>query len=81
MRTRFVPPPWEWIILGFIIVAGLLAPEVPLERYGYALAGVLICIGGAAVAMETLRHEEFTLWPRSRSADKGRSGSDPELNR
>ena len=75
MRKR-VPPPWEWIVLGFIVVAGLLAPDVPLERYGYALAGILICMMGAAVAIETWRREGFALWPPHAPDDK--SVPDPD---
>jgi hypothetical protein len=79
MRKRLTPPPWEWILLGFIVAAGLIAPQVPLERYGYAFAGVLICIGAAAVAIETWRRQDFSLWPGTGPASN--SGSDPELNR
>ena len=78
MRKRLAPPPWEWIILGFIVAAGLLAPQVPLDRYGYALAGILICMAGAAVAIETWRREDFALWPRTGPASMRNSGSDPD---
>jgi hypothetical protein len=40
----------------------VLAPDVPLERYGYALAGILICGSAAAVAIETWRREGFAVW-------------------
>src|SRR4051812_40654184 len=79
MRKRLAPPPWEWTILGFIVATGLMAPEVPLERYGYAFAGVLICIGAAAVAIETWRREDFSLWHATGSASKRSSGSDPQI--
>jgi hypothetical protein len=75
MRKR-LPPPWEWILLAFIAIAGTLAPEVPLERYGYAVTGIVICIAAAAIAIETWRREDFALWPPH--AGGGKSVPDPD---
>ncbi len=52
-KTR--TPFWEPLTIVVIVLVGITLPQVPLQREGYALAGVAICAIAAGVALEMLR--------------------------
>ncbi len=52
VRSR---PWWSLVVSGFILLAGLLALDAPMEHKGYAAAGIVLLAALAYVAIFMLR--------------------------